>query len=136
MFKLPQNPYVIERLEQYFEDVSKVWSIEELVDEFHARQFDGEVIELLSAYTVDRFYAYFKVLGPLKFVSYAQTLLALGARTGKGGSEDYYEIVFLKVFEALKRMHDESPLMELRMNKFMEFQQVYEHKITAIQSKV
>jgi len=36
--------------------------------------------------------------------------------------------VFFKVFEALKRMHDESPLMALRMKKFMDYQEVYNHK--------
>lgn len=133
MYKLPQNPYITERLEQYFEDVSKVWSLEELVDNFHGKRLPGEELELLSAFTADQFHAYFKVLSPLKFVNYARSLLALGSLTGLPGSEKQYETVFLKVFEALKRMHDESPLMALRMNKFMDYQQMYDHKINLVQ---
>lgn len=133
MYRLPQNPYVAEKLERYFGDVNKVWSIDELVDNIHRNPITGEILELLSAFTVDQFYAYFKVLGSLKFVSYVQSLLALGSRTGLPNSENYYEIVFLKVFEALKRMHDESPLMALRMNKFMDYQQMYDQKINPVQ---
>jgi hypothetical protein len=133
MYRLPENPYVVEKLEQYFGDVSKVWSIDELVDNYLEKPFAGEVLELLSAFTADQFYTYFKFLGSPKFKSYAQSLVALGSRTELSDYESHYAIVFLKVFEALKRMHDESPLMALRMNKFMDYQQMYDHKITLVQ---
>lgn len=133
MYKQPQNHYVIEKLEEYFDDGNKVWTLDELVDNFHGRAITGEVLELLSVFTVGQFYLYFKKLSPLKFVSYTNSLLALGTRTGLLMPINYYEIVFLKVFEALKLVHDESPLMALRMNKFMEFQQIYDHKITLAQ---
>jgi hypothetical protein len=133
LYRQPQNPYVTQKLEQYFGDENKIWSLDELVDNFHGRPITGEVLELLSAFTVGQFYDYFKTLSPLKFVSYAQSLLALGSRTGLQMSVNYYEVVFLKAFEALKRIHDESPLMALRMNKFMDYQQMYDHKLTPIQ---
>jgi hypothetical protein len=133
MYKLPQNPYVIEKLEQYFGNMSKVWSIDELVDDFHGKPVAGEVLEFLSVFTADQFYAYFKILDSQKFVSYAQSLVALGSRTELPDSESHYAIVFLRVFEALKRMHDESPLMALRMNRFMDYQQMYDHKISLVQ---
>ncbi|MEO8641959.1 P-loop NTPase fold protein [Pseudomonas sp.] len=133
MYKTPQNPYVTEKLEDYFGEVNKIWTLDELVDNFHGKPITGEVLELLSAFAEDQFYHYFKALSPLKFVSYAQTLLALGSRTGLPMSINYYEIVFLKTFVALKRIHDESPLMALRMNKFMEYQQMYDHKISPVQ---
>ncbi|WP_348748392.1 P-loop NTPase fold protein [Pseudomonas rhodesiae] len=131
MYKLPNNPYVTEKLEQYFRGMSKTWTIDELVYNFHGNPITSEVLELLSAFTVNQFHAYFKGLCSLSFVNHAQSLLALGSRTGSAGSENYYEIVFLKVFEALKRMHDESPLMALRMKKFMDYQQMYDTKISS-----
>lgn len=133
MYKLPNNPYVTEKLEQYFGAVSKTWTIDELVYHFHGSPITSEILELLSAFTVNQFLAYFKGLCSLSFVNHAQSLLALSSRTGSAGSKNYYEIVFLKVFEALKRMHDESPLMALRMKKFMDYQQIYDNKVSSSQ---
>lgn len=128
LYKQPKNAYVIDKLEQYFELANRALSLEELVEDFHDKSITGEVIESLSAFTVDQFYSYFKSLGSMKFVSYAESLLALASRAGLPYTKNYYEIVFFKVFEALKRMHDESPLMALRMKKFMDYQEVYNHK--------
>lgn len=133
MYRYPENPYIAEKLEKYFGDVSKVWSIEELVYNYLEKPFAGESLELLSALTTDQFYTYFKFLGSPKFKSYAQSLVDLGSRTEPADFESHYAIVFLKVFAALKRMHDESPVMSLRMKKFMEYQQMYEHKISLVQ---
>lgn len=133
MYRHPENLYVAEKLEQYFEDVNKVWSIDELVDNYLEKPFAGEVLELLGAFTADQFYTYFKFLGSPKFKSYAQSLVSLGSRTELPDFESHYAIVFLKVFEALKRMHDESPLMALRMKKYMDYQQMYEHKTSLVQ---
>lgn len=133
MYRYPENPYIAEKLEQYFGDVSKVLSIEELVCNYLEKPFAGEALELLSAFTADQFYTYFKFLGSPKFKSYAQSLVDLGSRTEPADFESHYAIVFLKVFAALKRMHDESPLMSLRMKKFMDYQQMYEHKISLVQ---
>ncbi|KPN91826.1 P-loop NTPase fold protein [Pseudomonas nunensis] len=132
MYRLPKNPYIAEKLEQYFGDVRKAWSIDELVDNYLGKQFSGEALESLSAFTADQFYTYFKLLGSPKFKSYAQSLVDLGSRTELADIQSHYAVVFLKVFEALKRMHDESPLMALRMNKFMDYQPMYDHKINLV----
>lgn len=132
MYKLPQNDYVKNKLDQYFDVVAKVSSIDELVNEFHGKAITSEIVQSLSEFTVDEYYEYFKNLGPARFMNYAQSLLALGSRAGLPESINYYEVVFFKVFEALKRMHDESRLMALRMNKFMEYQETYDYrKLTA-----
>ncbi|WP_213879508.1 P-loop NTPase fold protein [Pseudomonas sp. dw_358] len=130
MYKLPQNSYVVQRLDEYFGESNKIWTLAELVEQFHGRPVTGEVLELLSDFTDDEFYDYFKSLSPLKFVSYAESLLFLGSRTGLPASVDYYKIVFIRAFTALLRIHDESPLMALRMNKFMEYRQMYDEKLS------
>lgn len=128
MLKLPKNTYVTGKLDEYFTGIATVWGTEELIDEFVDRPTSGEVLELLSALTVDQLYGYFKQLDSDKFVSYAESLLALGSRTGMPDSADYCANIFLNVFEALKRMHSESPLMAMRMNKFMDYKESYDQK--------
>lgn len=135
LYKSPTNPYVVEKLEQYFEAGGQVLSLDELMDEFHNNYITSELMLSLSVFTEDQFYSYFKKLSSLKFVSYARSLLSLASRVGLPMQFDYYENVFLKTFSALKRMHDESPLMALRMNKFMEYQQIYEHKISQLKNQ-
>lgn len=128
LFKLPNSPYVAEKLESYFHRINEDLSLDELCEMFNTQTFSVEVVDLMSKFNAGQFHAYFKRLNPDKFVDYANGLLALGSRSGLHEPETIYDIVFKNVFIALRRMHDESPLMALRMDKFMAYKPLYDAK--------
>ncbi|KOP56562.1 hypothetical protein OX88_08790 [Pseudomonas coronafaciens pv. porri] len=126
--RTPNSDYVVQKLEKYLSETTKVYSIDELCESFCTQSFSSEVVELLSKFSTDQFHGYFKRLDSTNFVAYANALVALGSRSDSNEPETIFDIVFKNVFAALKRIHDESPLMSLRLNKFMIYEQLYDAK--------
>jgi hypothetical protein len=129
--RTPNSDYVAEKLEKYLSETTKVYSLDELGEIFCTQSFSSEVVELLSKFSTDQFHDYFKRLDSTKFVEYANALVALGSRSDFNGLETVFDVVFKHVFAALKRIHDESPLMSLRLNKFMIYKELYDAKTRA-----
>jgi hypothetical protein len=131
LYKLPQSTYVVQKLNEYFGDRTEVLTLDDLCEMLINHPESPELIELLSKFSTEQFLAYFKSLGPDKFAGYANALLSLGTRNPAGQPETYHDIAFRKAFSALKCIHGESPLMAMRMNKFMDYEQLYIGKTNA-----
>lgn len=129
--RTPNSDYVLKKLEKYLSETTKVNTIDELCEMFCTQSFSSEVVELLSKFSTEQFHDYFKRLDSENFVAYANALVALGNRTEFNEPETIYDVVFKNVFAALKRIHDESPLMSLRLSKFMIYSQLYDAKTKA-----
>jgi hypothetical protein len=90
----------------------------------------------LCVFSSEEYYKYFKALDSTKFVGYVRSLLNLGGYVGGDEIQRSYDAVFIASFGAVLLIANESPVMRLRMNKFMDYESLYEAKVGSDSEKL
>ena len=133
----PANPYLRESLEAFFDSLVFKGSFSEFMQAaFEESNNSYEIIKGLATKDGSEFYDYFSSLNDQAFVYHARLLLKLGNTSFSNQDDDLiYRDIFVKTFEALKKLSETTALNKLRMDKFASYEALYLSEIERIQNE-
>ncbi|MFP3850491.1 P-loop NTPase fold protein [Pseudomonas sp. W5-01] len=139
LFQTPRNEYVLQKLDHYLDSLAITGNLSELVQ----AAIDGsdllsaEIRRGISQKTDSEFYEYFSGLDSTEFSGRARMLLKCGELFSHDvqATEDF-NAIFIKTYGALLKLSGLSPLNSIRMQKFRNYERIYNDCISDRNSRI
>lgn len=128
VFRWPENEYVQQKLEEYFNGLVVEKSLAELMENaFNVSGFNNtDVRNSAARKTEDEYYEYFSTLNDYNFTNYVRMCLKCGQISSpEQHIQNSYSEIFVKTYRCLVKLSDLSLLNKSRMSKFKGYEKLY-----------